>query len=135
MAGSPDIDMDMLPDFFEVKYGLAPENADTDGDGITDGYELIVLGTAPELADGDFDGIADGLEISLGLNPLVADNPDADAPLAVPAELAGDSDGDGLADWGEELGGTDRADADSDDDLVLDGDELMAGTDPLAADA
>ena len=135
MAGSPDTDLDMLPDFFEVKYGLAPENPDTDGDGITDGYELIVLGTAPELADSDFDGIADGLEISLGLNPTVADNPDVDAPLAVPAELAGDTDGDGLADWGEQLGGTDRADPDSDDDLVLDGDELMAGTDPLAADA
>jgi cell wall-associated NlpC family hydrolase len=135
MANSPDTDADMLPDFFEVKYGLAPDNPDTDGDGITDGYELIVLGTSPELADSDFDGIADGLELSLGLNPLVADNPDVDAPFVVPAHLANDSDGDGISDWGEELGGTDPDDPDTDDDGDLDGDELMDGTDPLSADA
>jgi cell wall-associated NlpC family hydrolase len=135
MANSPDMDVDMLPDFFEIKYGLAPDDPDTDGDGITDGYELIVLGTAPDLADSDFDGIADGLEVSLGLNPVVADNPDLDAPLVVPLDLMGDSDGDGLTDWGEELAGTNASDPDSDDDLVLDGDELMAGTDPLSADS
>jgi hypothetical protein len=124
----------MLPDHFEVRYGLDPFEADTDGDGITDGYELIVLGTNARLADTDFDGIADGLELSLGLNPLIADNPDIDAPLEAPADLLLDTDGDGISDWGEELAGTNRDDPDTDDDSVLDGDELMFGTDPLSAD-
>jgi len=130
-AGADDSDVDMLPDFFELKYGLAADNPDTDGDGITDGYELIVLGTDASLADSDFDGLADGLEVSLGLDPSVADNPDLDAPLVAPTDLLDDDDGDGLADWGEKLAGTNPADPDSDDDGVLDGDELMQGTDPL----
>ncbi len=134
-AKSPDADVDMLPDFFELKYGLDPAQADTDGDGITDGYELIVLGTKPDLLDTDFDGIADGLEISLGLDPLVFDNPDPAAGLMPPDDLLLDTDGDGLADWGEELAGTRPDDPDSDDDAVLDGDEFMVGTDPLSADS
>jgi cell wall-associated NlpC family hydrolase len=130
-----DADVDMLPDHFEIKYGLDPAQADTDGDGITDGYELIVLGTKPDLLDTDFDGISDGLEISLGYDPLVADNPDPDAPLAPPDDLLLDTDGDGITDWGEELARTRSDDPDTDDDTVLDGDELILGTDPLSADS
>lgn len=133
-AGSVDTDVDMLPDFFEVRYGLDPNVSDSDGDGITDGYELIKLGTDATLLDSDFDGIHDGLELTFGLDPLVADNPDADAPLMVPDELFVDADGDGLTDWGEKLAGTVAGDADTDDDGALDGDELMRGTDPLLAD-
>lgn len=134
-AGGADADEDMLPDHFEIRYGLDPNDPDTDGDGITDGYELIVLGTRADRADTDFDGIDDGLELVLGLDPLVADNPDPYAELVVPDELHIDSDGDGITDWGEELAGTDPADPDSDDDGVLDGDEIAAGSDPLTADA
>jgi hypothetical protein len=133
-ANSVDTDVDMLPDHFETKYSLEPEEPDTDGDGITDGYELIVLGTQADLADTDFDQMSDGLELSLGFDPLVADNPDASVGLLPPEDLLLDTDGDGIADWGEELAGTDRADPDSDDDLVLDGDELMRDTNPLVAD-
>ncbi len=133
-AGSVDTDMDMLPDFFEVRYGLDPNQPDSDGDGITDGYELIRLGTDPGLLDSDFDGIHDGMELSMGLDPLMADNPDVNVPLVAPVDLAGDTDGDGLTDWGEKLAGTNPDDPDGDADGVLDGDELMLGTDPLAND-
>ena len=96
-----DTDVDMLPDHFEIKYGLLPDQADTDGDGITDGYELIVLGTRATMADSDFDQITDDMELALGLDPMVADNPDPNAALVVPDDLRLDTDGDGIADWGE----------------------------------
>ena len=131
--GGVDTDQDMLPDHFETKYALDPNDPDTDGDGITDGYELIVLGTDPDLADSDFDGIGDGLELSYGLDPTKADNPDIDQPLEAPDDLTLDSDGDGIADWGEQLAGTDAHNADTDGDGILDGDELAAHTDPLHA--
>jgi cell wall-associated NlpC family hydrolase len=134
-SNSVDTDQDMLPDHFEIKYLLDPNQPDTDGDGITDGYELVVLGSKADRLDTDFDQLTDGLELVLGLDPLVADNPDPDVALAIPDELHIDTDGDGLTDWGEETAGTDAADPDSDDDLVLDGDELFAGTDPLTADS
>jgi hypothetical protein len=35
---------DALPDHYEVRYGLAPDQPDSDADGITDGYELMRLG-------------------------------------------------------------------------------------------
>jgi hypothetical protein len=129
-----DTDVDMLPDHFEVRYNLNPSEPDTDGDGITDGYELIVLGTKADTLDTDFDQIPDGLELVLGLDPLVADNPDLTVPLAVPDELNLDSDGDGITDWGEDLAGTDPDDPDSDDDGMLDGDEIAGDSDPLFAD-
>jgi hypothetical protein len=132
-AGGVDTDADMLPDHFETKYALDPNDPDTDGDGITDGYELIVLGTDPDLADSDFDGIGDGLELSYGLDPTKADNPDVDQPLEAPDDLTLDTDGDGISDWGEELAGTDAHNADTDGDGILDGDELAAHTDPLTA--
>jgi hypothetical protein len=132
--GAVDTDVDMLPDHFEIKYGLLPDQADTDGDGITDGYELIVLGTRATMADSDFDQITDDLELALGLDPMTADNPDPNAELFVPDDLRLDSDGDGIADWGEIMAGTNPDDPDSDDDLMLDGDEIMAGRDPLALD-
>ena len=42
-----------------------------------------------------------------------------------------DSDGDGLADWEEELFGTDPNNTDTDGDGYLDGEEIVAGYDPL----
>ncbi len=43
---------------------------DTDTDGLADAHELLVHGTAPENADSDGDGIPDGWEFLNGLDPL-----------------------------------------------------------------
>ena len=129
-AGGVDTDSDLLADHLEEKLGLDPARDDTDGDGITDGYELLVLHTKADRADTDFDGRADDIEMAIGSDPLVADQLGGTGP-AIPGELLLDSDGDGLGDYGEELAGTDPFDADSDDDAQLDGFEYGAGSDPL----
>ena len=54
--------------------------------------------------------------------------------MFIPEDLRLDTDGDGIADWGELMAGTRSDDPDSDDDLMLDGDEIMMGRDPLALD-
>ena len=43
---------------------------DTDGDGLSDLLESTQYGTDPQLADTDFDGMSDGWEVANGLNPL-----------------------------------------------------------------
>ncbi len=48
-------------------------NGDADGDGITNANEVNVTGTNPTLADTDGDGMPDGWEVQYGLNPLVND--------------------------------------------------------------
>jgi hypothetical protein len=47
---------------------------DTDGDGLTDAYELLVSHTNPNNPDTDGDGLSDGWEVANGLNPLVDDS-------------------------------------------------------------
>ena len=42
---------------------------DTDGDGLTDAYELLVSKTDPNNRDSNLDGILDGWDVLLGLNP------------------------------------------------------------------
>jgi hypothetical protein len=129
-AGGVDQDRDLLADHFEPRFGLDPADPDTDGDGITDGYELLVLGTDAMRADTDLDSVADDIELVLGSDPLTADHLRLDA-AELPAEDLVDSDGDGIGDFGEEQAGTDPFDADSDDDSSLDSEELFGGTDPL----
>jgi hypothetical protein len=45
---------------------------DSDGDGLTDAYELLVSHTDPNNAYSNLDGILDGWEVLLGLNPQTA---------------------------------------------------------------
>ncbi len=45
---------------------------DSDGDGLTDAYELLVSKTNPNLADTNGNGLLDGWAVSLGLNPPTA---------------------------------------------------------------
>jgi hypothetical protein len=44
---------------------------DSDGDGLTDAYELLVSHTDPDNPDTDGDGLSDGWEVEHGMNPLV----------------------------------------------------------------
>ncbi len=98
-AVSNDRDNDELSDTQELIIGTDPENPDTDGDGLTDGAEMLEYGTDPlkRDSDGDFlsdwdevmtyrtdpnrpdtdgDGWNDGLEVLQGTDPLVPDNPE-----------------------------------------------------------
>jgi subtilisin len=83
-------------------------DADTDGDGLNNIYEVTVLETSPENVGSDGDGLADG---EGGVVTLVI----------LPGGI--DMNEDGFVD-GEVDYGTDPADADSDDDVVADGDEV-----------
>ena len=71
-----DADGDGIPDEWEAKYGLKPNDKsdadlDLDKDGLANLQEYI-LGTNPALADSDNDGVADKVEIGKGTNPLDA---------------------------------------------------------------
>ena len=117
-----DSDNDGLGDPTEELVGSDPNNPDTDGDLLMDGYEYLLHGADPTKADTDGDLISDSLEIHMGSDPLT---PDA---------FGLDSDGDGIPDSYELLLGTHPEDVDSDDDGWTDGFEVGVGSNPLAHD-
>jgi hypothetical protein len=65
----PDMDGDGLGRSAELVLGTDPAIADTDGDTLTDGFELLERGTNPLKTDTDVDGCSDGQE--LGANPAL----------------------------------------------------------------
>lgn len=79
-TGLPDADSDGLPDTVEALYTANPENADTDGDGHTDGEE-VRAGYDPLQKDGnprldsDGDGLPENEECQWKSDPF---NPDTD---------------------------------------------------------
>ncbi len=93
-----------------------PLNPDTDGDGITDGTEIL-LGANPHRNDQDWfidtdqDGLSDALERQIGSDPYRPD-----------------TDNDGLPDWLEYLIGTDPTLHDTDGDGIDDYDEFDLDT-------
>ena len=97
-----DADGYCIPYPWELALGYDPNNADSDGNGVSDGDE-----------DADGDGLSNCDELARGLNLL-----------------DGDSDGDGLGDAEEIARGVDPLNPDSDADGIVDGEEVEFGFDP-----
>ena len=109
------------PYYFKLDFtGFVGEpTSDEDGDGLDNETELTIEGTSPLDFDSDHDLLGDGFEAGAPhLDPLTPDDP------------SGDYDGDGLTELGEQIHGTDPAEADSDGDGTSDGVETGQGSDP-----
>ncbi|HEY4705288.1 MAG TPA: hypothetical protein VII27_06105 [Thermoplasmata archaeon] len=130
----PDDDNDGLLDSVEGALGTDPLNADSDGDGMPDGWEFQYQrlprdptdagadpdgdgltnlqeyrnGTDPRSADSDGDRMPDGWELGSGLDPTNA------------SDASQDADGDGFSNLEEFRGGTDPRDPGSHPTLPLD---------------
>lgn len=140
---SSDRDGDGLGKCDEEKLGTDPNNPDTDGDGLTDGDEVMKYKTDPLKADTDGDGLNDYDEIyKYKTDPLKADTDgdglkDGEEVTKYKTDpLKADTDGDGLKDGDEVLKyKTDPLKVDTDGDGLSDGDEVMKyKTDPLKID-
>ncbi|MCZ2268082.1 MAG: OmpA family protein, partial [Ignavibacteriales bacterium] len=83
-----DTDGDGLTDGDEVlKYKTDPLKKDTDGDGLTDGEEVLKYKTDPLKKDTDGGSVDDGTEVKRGTDPL---NPEDDVvKIGVPIILEG----------------------------------------------
>jgi len=130
----PDDDNDGLLDSVEDALGTDPLNADSDGDGMPDGwefqYQLLPRDPTDAAADPDGDGLTNLEEYGNGTDPRSADSdgdrmPDGwelahgfDSNNATDA--AQDADGDGFSNLEEYRGGTDPRDPGSHPDLPLD---------------
>lgn len=147
-----DLDGDGLPNNVELARGFDPANpadgaADADTDGLSNAAEYT-LGTAWNDADSDNDGMNDGYESGKGLNPLLDDRAgdrDGDGlpnfyeferglDPANAADAAADAEGDGLTNLEEYLRGTNPLVADTDGDGMGDGEEVANGRNPLLND-
>ncbi len=87
---------------------------DTDGDGLTDGQEVLTYNTDPNNYDTNHDGLTDGLEIQYGLDPL------GPPPSLINPNPIEDIIGFGL----------DPTTTDTDHDGVDDATEIAQGSDP-----
>ncbi|MDD4734525.1 MAG: hypothetical protein PHP44_00305 [Kiritimatiellae bacterium] len=123
-----DSDGDGMPDWWELQNGFDPNLKndalnDADGDGLENIYEYHNY-TDPANSDSDQDGISDGDEVKGSLNPN--DPLDADQ----------DSDNDGLSNREELNLGTDLSSVDTDNDGLSDWMETnLFDTDPLTPDS
>jgi hypothetical protein len=72
-----DLDKDGLDDVREKEIGTNPQNADSDGDDLSDGDEVIIYKSNPLSADSDSDDLSDGDEVLIWKTNLL--NPDSDA--------------------------------------------------------
>lgn len=74
--GQEDPDGDGLCNLEELAAGTGIWYSDTDGDGLSDGEEVLQYHTDPLQADTDEDGLQDGEDIRLGFDPLDPDTDD-----------------------------------------------------------
>ena len=113
------------PDNTYVVYGTDPYDPDTDGDGLADGEEQLLM-TNPLSNDTDNDGLLDGFELGYQLK--------SGHWLTDPHKY--DTDGDGLGDGAEVMVyGTNPTTNDTDGDGLNDSYEILSlGTDPLNND-
>ncbi|RJQ77868.1 MAG: hypothetical protein C4519_12580 [Desulfobacteraceae bacterium] len=145
IAVEPDTDNDRLPDSAEVNtYGTYPDNADSENDGMPDGWEVINrLDPLKDDSgiDGDGDGLINAVEFGLSTNPHDADTDkdeltDGDEVHTLGTDpLSDDTDGDHFSDYLELAHGFDPLDAadvtsDQDGDGYLTLSEVYNGTDP-----
>ena len=110
-AGEIDSDQDGVDDESEWARGTDAFNADTDGDGDTDGDEAA-CGSSP-------------------LDPFLVCELDEEPGEPEPLPIDDDSDDDGRTDREEEARGTDPYDADTDGDGFDDGEEALCDSSPL----
>lgn len=104
-----DDDGDGLTNARELELGTDLNNPDTDGDGLSDGEEVMVWGTNPTLRDTDGDTLSDGQEANdLGTSPTNVDTdgdgmndnvdpdplrpPGTEVPTETPIPTAGPND-------------------------------------------
>jgi hypothetical protein len=73
--GNDDPDEDGLDNSGEYAARTNPLSWDTDGDGLSDGDEVLTHGTDPNSTDTDGDGVSDADEISQGSNPTATHGP------------------------------------------------------------
>jgi len=113
-----DQDMDGLLNEEETKRGTNPNLSDSDGDGRSDGAEVLSGGDPLDpsalYVDADGDGLSNAFEEAKGFNPN-----------------SNDSDSDGLRDDLETVVGSNPLKIDSDGDGISDGKEYDLNTDPL----
>ncbi|HOM04927.1 MAG TPA: OmpA family protein [Candidatus Kapabacteria bacterium] len=130
---NPDTDGDGISDGDEVLiYYTDPLKPDTDGDGLTDYDEIFTYKTSPIKFDTDGDGLGDGEEIARKTDPLKYDTDgdglgDGDEVMKFRTDpLNPDTDGDGLSDGDEvKIYSTNPLSRDTDGDGVSDGDEVL----------
>jgi len=138
-----DADHDGLTNKQEAELGTDPHNPDSDGDGLSDGDEVLKYHTNPLMKDSDGDGLSDYDEVmTYHTDPNKMDTDgdglsDGDEIMKYKTDpLKVDTDGDGLSDGDEILKyHTDPLKVDSDGDGLSDGDEVLKyHTDPLKKD-
>ncbi|HMO04670.1 MAG TPA: hypothetical protein PKC67_06780 [Kiritimatiellia bacterium] len=140
-----DQDADGLDNAREWTLGTHPAKADTDGDGLSDGFEMNLLQTDPLRVDTDGDSVSDGREVEVGLDAkksrtyTVADDATLAPSMQTLATGFTDHDRDGMPDSWEALHGlntnlfVDRF-HDADGDGIANGFEYENGTDPHRTD-